>query len=99
MATGGVVLGLGVTAQIVGLATWYRNFSFRRAHPEVRFIEPDFVPGAEIGIGLGFAVIGTAFLSVGLKQHFRWKRSLSETSRVELRPVVGVGQLGLAGRF
>lgn len=101
MATGGVVLGLGVTAQIVGFASWYASARYRRTNPDVIYFEPSLIPGTEIGIGLGFAIIGTVFISVGVKQHVRWKASLGgQTSgRVQWRPVVGVGQLGVIGRF
>lgn len=99
MATGGVVLGLGVGTQMVGFASWYANAMYKRAHPDARFFS--LVPGTEIGIGLGFAIIGTVFISVGVKQHVRWKASLGgQTSgRVQWRPVLGVGQLGVIGRF
>lgn len=92
MATGGTVLCIGVVAQIVGFATWYRNAMAYRG--DVIRIEPDLVPGVEIGIGLGFSIIGGAFLGVGIQHQKRFEASLAGgTVRLEFRPI------GLAGRF
>ena len=107
MATGSVLLALGTSAQIVGLATWYSSIRYRQRNPDVRVPEPSSVPGTEIGIGLGFAILGTVFVNVGVKQHLRWKRQGFEWKRrfpgasggIELRPIIGLAQVGVAGRF
>jgi hypothetical protein len=97
MATGGTVLCIGVVAQLVGFASWYHNAT---AYEDQLVFEPNLVPGVEIGIGLAFSIIGGAFLGVGIKHQQRWEARLANgTVRLQLRPTLGFGQVGLVGRF
>jgi hypothetical protein len=86
IATGSMVLTLGGIVTAVGFATW----------ADKPWVYPRR-PATEIGVGLAFATLGATLLGVGVKQRKRWKASLHD--RVQLQPMVGFAQLGVAGRF
>jgi hypothetical protein len=53
-----------------------------------------------LGVGLASIVTGATLLGFGITRHKRWKQSLAGgPARVQVQPTIGVGQLGVVGRF
>lgn len=95
--SGGVLFSAGVIVTMVGGVRWYENTTYYYFPGD----EPEFDPKPAIisGIGVATLVTGATLLGVGIARHKRWKKGALETARLRLQPVVGIGQLGVVGRF